>query len=64
MAQSLNIALSTYTDKEAGRRIFKPHEIVFICKMFGVRAEEVADFHRQKSRSAELQEGDALNAQE
>jgi len=44
MADKLGVALSTYFDKEAGRRIFKPHEIVEICKTFNVRAEEVKNF--------------------
>jgi len=44
MAKKLNIALSTYFDKEAGRRKFQPKEIVIICLMFNVRVEQVEDF--------------------
>lgn len=44
MAEKLNIALSTYFDKEAGRRKFQPKEIVIICLLFDVRVEQVKDF--------------------
>lgn len=44
MADNLGIALSTYFDKEAGRRKFKPNEIVWICTKFNVRVEDVKDF--------------------
>jgi len=47
MATALSIALSTYFDKEVGRRKFTPPEIVEICKMFDVRVEDVQDFQRK-----------------
>ena len=44
MASELGVALSTYFDKEAGRRSFKPQEIVYICKKFNMRVEDIENF--------------------
>ena len=44
MAEKLNVALSTYFDKEAGRRKFNQSEIVVICTMFNKRVEHIKDF--------------------
>ena len=53
MADYLQIALSTYFDKEAGRRRFNPPEIVKICSMFKVRVEDVDDFKGRNTRIAD-----------
>ena len=45
MAKELNMPPTTYSDKERGRRRFKPAEIVRICQMFDVRVEEITDFY-------------------
>lgn len=52
MAEYLGIAPSTYFDKEAGRRGFKPPEIVKICSMFNVRVEDVKNFYEKSTRNA------------
>ena len=54
MANLLGIKDSTYFDKEAGRRKFKPHEIVIICKHFKQRVENIEDFciHKTKEKPA------------
>ena len=52
MAIKLGVALSTYFDKEAGRRKFQPSEIVQICTMFNVRVEQVRDFRANDTRKA------------
>lgn len=54
MACKLGIALSTYFDKEAGRRKFKPDEIVLICTEFNIRVEEVTDFCLKNTRNADI----------
>ena len=46
MAEKLGVALSTYFDKEAGRRGFKSYEVVAICSMFNIRAEDVKNFYQ------------------
>jgi len=51
MAECLGIALSTYFDKEAGRRGFKPPEIIKICSLFNVRVENVKNFYSSNTRN-------------
>jgi len=53
MASLLKIALSTYFDKEAGRRKFQPAEIVQLCKMFSTRVEDVKDFYQKDALKIE-----------
>lgn len=51
MASTLGLSLSSYFDKEAGRRKFQPHEIIEICMKFDVRVEEVIDFYSRSTRN-------------
>lgn len=59
MADILGIALSTYFDKEAGRRKFKPPEIVQLCTMFNVRVEDVKNFCTENTRKADFKQSTA-----
>jgi len=45
VAKHLGIALSSYFEKESGRRGFKKQEIVALCTLFNVRVEDVKNFY-------------------
>ena len=56
MANELGMPLSTYTDKESGRRKFQPLEIVRICQMFNVRVEDIKNFYVKDIRNKDFGE--------
>ena len=61
MAKRLGMALSTYFDKEAGRRMFKPNEIVMVCVMFNVRVEDIENFRSKNTQLESKCKGDTFS---
>ena len=41
MAQELGISWNGYWMKESGRRNFKAHEVIKICRLAGIHAEQL-----------------------
>lgn len=60
MAEYLGLTAPAYSDKERGRRRFTAVEAAKLCRIFGVRIEEIDDFADEQdaacSRIASLED--------